>query len=335
MTAMLRSILRFQARPQAADSPEPAQGAAVLVLAAERPARSTVSLLTAEGYAAQSSTSISEACALLRAEPAFEAVVLECANAAATAVTSCNQLKEAAPNVPVLVLVDVADVSERVLILDAGATVVLEGGYATAELLARLRALVRRRRGETNSGAASGAAEAPSVPGPPTERQSQGEPPARTTPPLRVVTVTLLGALLVLAADLATKSLVETSLPAAQRLRPLPLLSLVHAHGGQVHAVSALALLVGLLVLAMSRRGRPAPPGSERRAELLALVALATLFAAATGNLAQLAVSGKVTDFIALSHAPALNVADLLGLAALLAMLGASAAKLAGRHPRG
>lgn len=322
---MLRAILRIRSRETTAEPPEHEQGetheAAVLVLTTDERTRSTVSLLTAEGYAVHRSTNIQEACTLLRAEHDFDLVVLECANAATTAVVTCEQLKEAAQGMPILVLVEVADVPERVSILDAGATFVLEGGYAPAELLARLRVLVRRRGREQRSTATATAAPAPEL--------------AATTMPPRGAAwrFALSAALLVLTVDIATKMVVETSLPAAERLRPLPFLSLVHAHGSSSHAILAFALLIAVPLFAAARAVAAASsPVPRPRTSLLGPVALGTFAAGALGNLAQLVVIGSVTDFVALSHLPALNVADTLAVAALLILLGSAAVNAARRH---
>lgn len=296
---------------------------AVLVVAAEAAPSVVEDLLAAEGYAVRSSMNITDACTLLRGELQFEAVVVVC-GATAAALAACNGLREAAPQVPILVLVGSADVAERVSILDAGASHVLEGAYASAELLARLRALTRRRRGDPEPIAATAAPEPDQMTAPAAPRQGAAPPETRTGTP-RLLAVALLAAGGALALDMTTKALAEAFLP-AQPLRLLPFLSLADQHEGLGHGVSALALLLAVLALATAAARRPASPRLRRRPLCLAAAA-GTLSACVLANLAQLALAGNVTDFIALSHLPVLNVADMLALGALLTVLASSAAR--------
>lgn len=295
---------------------------AVLVVAAEAAPSVGGDLLAAEGYAVRSSMNITDACTLLRSGLQFEAVVVVC-GATAAALAACNGLREAAPQVPILVLVGSADVAERVSILDAGASHVLEGAYASAELLARLRALTRHRRGDPEPIAATAAPEPDQMTAPAAPRKVPRHQRRVSGP--RLLAVALLAAGGALALDMTTKALAEAFLP-AQPLRLLPFLSLADQHEGLGHGVSALALLLAVLALAKAAARRPASPRLRRRPLCLAAAA-GTLSACVLANLAQLALAGNVTDFIALSHLPVLNVADMLALGALLTVLASSAAR--------
>jgi two-component system response regulator MprA len=75
-----------------------------------------------------------------------DAVLLDLSLPDLDGLTVCRTLRQVS-DVPILILTARGDVRERVTGLDAGADDYLVKPFATAELLARLRAVLRRRRG--------------------------------------------------------------------------------------------------------------------------------------------------------------------------------------------
>ncbi len=80
----------------------------------------------------------------MAAEP-FDAIVLDVMLPGGNGFDLCRDLRRSAITTPVLMLTARDDVDDRVLGLDAGADDYLTMPFAFAELLARLRALERRR----------------------------------------------------------------------------------------------------------------------------------------------------------------------------------------------
>ena len=90
--------------------------------------------------------------ALVAAETqAPDLVVLDVMLPGLDGMTVCRQLREHAPSLPVLMLTGRDTVPDRVAGLDAGADDYLVKPFAAAELLARVRALLRRANPATNS----------------------------------------------------------------------------------------------------------------------------------------------------------------------------------------
>jgi two-component system response regulator MprA len=79
---------------------------------------------------------------------AFEAIILDIAMPHMDGLEVCARLREGGDVTPVLMLTARGEVDDRVAGLDAGADDYLVKPFALAELLARLRALLRRRTGE-------------------------------------------------------------------------------------------------------------------------------------------------------------------------------------------
>ncbi|MEU7136694.1 response regulator transcription factor [Streptomyces sp. NPDC046261] len=99
--------------------------------------------LTVEGYTVRSAADGLEALsAVAAAQPA--AIVLDLAMPVLDGLAVCRRLRELGDRTPVLVLTARDAVSDRVAGLDAGADDYLVKPFALDELLARLRALLRR-----------------------------------------------------------------------------------------------------------------------------------------------------------------------------------------------
>jgi two-component system OmpR family response regulator len=106
--------------------------------------------LTEEGHAVDVERTGSGALRMARAVE-YDAVVLDLMLPELDGVQVCRQLREAGVWTPVLMLTARDGVDDRVAGLDAGADDYLVKPFSFAELLARLRALVRRGAGERPS----------------------------------------------------------------------------------------------------------------------------------------------------------------------------------------
>ncbi|MEU5428330.1 response regulator transcription factor [Streptomyces olivoreticuli] len=99
--------------------------------------------LTVEGYAVRSAADGLEALSSVAADPPA-AIVLDLAMPVLDGLAVCRRLRGVGDRTPVLVLTARDAVSDRVAGLDAGADDYLVKPFALDELLARLRALLRR-----------------------------------------------------------------------------------------------------------------------------------------------------------------------------------------------
>ena len=119
---------------------------AILVVDDDAPIRRMLArMLTAEGYAVEAVADGGEALAAVeRSVP--DAVVLDVAMEGLDGLAVCRRLRARGLAVPVLLLTARDDVPDRVAGLDAGADDYLVKPFAVEELLARLRALLRRGR---------------------------------------------------------------------------------------------------------------------------------------------------------------------------------------------
>jgi two-component system, OmpR family, response regulator MprA len=119
---------------------------AILVVDDDAPIRRMLQrTLVAEGYAVDSAADGGEALASLeRSTP--DAVVLDVAMDGLDGIAVCRRIRAKGLVLPVLLLTARDDVSDRVAGLDAGADDYLVKPFAVEELLARLRALLRRGR---------------------------------------------------------------------------------------------------------------------------------------------------------------------------------------------
>jgi two-component system, OmpR family, response regulator len=103
--------------------------------------------LTEEGHAADVATTGDEALWMAEAHP-YDAIVLDVMLPGRNGFETCRALRKAGVWVPVLMLTARDAVEDRVAGLDAGADDYLTKPFSFAELLARLRALVRRGSAE-------------------------------------------------------------------------------------------------------------------------------------------------------------------------------------------
>ena len=108
--------------------------------------------LELEGYEVELAADGEQGLARLRQGTAVDAVVLDILMPGINGLDVCRTLRAEGNTVPVLMLTARAEIDSRVAGLDAGADDYLPKPFALAELLARLRALLRR---SGNGGAAS------------------------------------------------------------------------------------------------------------------------------------------------------------------------------------
>jgi two-component system response regulator MprA len=109
--------------------------------------------LTLEHYDVTKASDGQEALERVEASP-YEAIILDIAMPRVDGLTVCKRLREGGDSTPVLMLTARGEVDDRVAGLDAGADDYLVKPFALRELLARLRALLRRAGeddGETES----------------------------------------------------------------------------------------------------------------------------------------------------------------------------------------
>ena len=100
--------------------------------------------LELEGYDVELASDGEEGLARLQLASAVDAVVLDILMPGIDGLEVCRRLRAEGSTVPVLMLTARAEVDSRVAGLDAGADDYLPKPFALAELLARLRALLRR-----------------------------------------------------------------------------------------------------------------------------------------------------------------------------------------------
>ena len=99
--------------------------------------------LTAEGYGCEAAASGQAALLAIRREP-WDLVVLDWGLPDFSGVEVCERMRASGITTPVLMLTAHDDVAERVRALDAGADDYLTKPFSITELLARLRAQLRR-----------------------------------------------------------------------------------------------------------------------------------------------------------------------------------------------
>src|SRR5438477_4488701 len=120
----------------------------VLIVEDERKVlRSLERGLQEEGYSVQLASNGVEALHLAMTE-SFDCVVLDWMLPGRSGIHVLDELRKAGKTMPVLMLTARDAVEDRVIGLDAGADDYLVKPFAFAELLARLRVLLRRERGE-------------------------------------------------------------------------------------------------------------------------------------------------------------------------------------------
>ena len=124
-------------------------GRRVLVAEDERAVRDSLArALTLEGYTVTAVADGAQALASLRTEPA-DVVVLDVMMPVMDGLTACRVLRSEKNRVPILMVTARTETSDRVAGLDAGADDYLPKPFALDELLARLRALLRRATPDT------------------------------------------------------------------------------------------------------------------------------------------------------------------------------------------
>ena len=117
----------------------------ILIVDDERAVRESLRrALELEGYAVELAADGDEALARMRREPLPDAVILDILMPGVDGLEVCRRLREEDVTVPVLMLTARSEVDSRVAGLDAGADDYLPKPFALAELLARIRALLRR-----------------------------------------------------------------------------------------------------------------------------------------------------------------------------------------------
>ncbi len=108
--------------------------------------------LAANGLKLEARATASDGLAALRRE-AFDALILDLMLPDADGFEVCRQIR-AQSDIPILMLTARGEETDRVIGLELGADDYLAKPFGTRELLARVRALLRRRRGELAGGPA-------------------------------------------------------------------------------------------------------------------------------------------------------------------------------------
>jgi two-component system response regulator MprA len=117
----------------------------ILVVDDERAVRESLRrALELEGYEVELAQDGQEALDRVAATPEPDALVLDVLMPVLDGLEACRRLRRAGSRLPVLMLTAKAEVGDRVAGLDAGADDYLTKPFALEELLARLRALLRR-----------------------------------------------------------------------------------------------------------------------------------------------------------------------------------------------
>jgi two-component system, OmpR family, response regulator MprA len=129
----------------------------VLVVDDDRSVREALSrALRLEGYTVELAPTGGDALAALAAEP-VDVVVLDVGLPGLDGLETCRLVRAKGDSVPVLMLTARSGVSDRVAGLDAGADDYLVKPFALEELLARVRALLRRNVNQEPTDATAGA----------------------------------------------------------------------------------------------------------------------------------------------------------------------------------
>ena len=112
--------------------------------------RAVVALLEKNNYSADAVYDGAEALEYLAAEN-YDAVILDIMMPKMDGLTVLRKLRERGSHVPVLMLTAKSEVEDKVVGLDTGANDYLTKPFATAELLARIRAMTRTQAVQTDS----------------------------------------------------------------------------------------------------------------------------------------------------------------------------------------
>lgn len=131
------------------------EAAQILVADDDRAIRESLQRLFAmEGHNAVCVTNGAEALEAIRRQP-VDLLVLDLMMPSVDGLTVCRVLRSEGSTVPILMLTARTETSDRVAGLDAGADDYLAKPFDPAELLARVRALLRRSRNSTTAGGSS------------------------------------------------------------------------------------------------------------------------------------------------------------------------------------
>jgi two-component system response regulator MprA len=126
----------------------------ILVVDDERAVRESLRrALELEGYAVELASDGEEALRRLEEPASIDAAILDVLMPGIDGLEVCRRLRGEGNTVPVLMLTARAEIDSRVAGLDAGADDYLPKPFALAELLARLRALLRRAGNGDDPGA--------------------------------------------------------------------------------------------------------------------------------------------------------------------------------------
>ena len=128
-------------------------GAAMRILLAEDErslSRAVTALLKKNNYSADAVYDGQDALDHLAAEN-YDAAILDIMMPKMDGLTVLRRLRERGSQIPVLLLTAKSEVEDKVLGLDSGANDYLTKPFATAELLARIRAMTRARTVQTDS----------------------------------------------------------------------------------------------------------------------------------------------------------------------------------------
>ncbi|MDY3985748.1 response regulator transcription factor [Dysosmobacter sp.] len=112
--------------------------------------RAVIALLEKNNYSTDAVYDGEEALAYLAAEN-YDAVILDIMMPKMDGLTVLRKLREGGSHIPVLLLTARSEVEDKVLGLDTGANDYLTKPFATAELLARIRAMTRSQTTQTCS----------------------------------------------------------------------------------------------------------------------------------------------------------------------------------------
>lgn len=112
--------------------------------------RAVVALLEKNNYSADAVYDGAEALEYLAAEN-YDAVILDIMMPKMDGLTVLRKLRERGSHVPVLMLTAKSEVEDKIAGLDTGANDYLTKPFATAELLARIRAMTRTQNTQTDS----------------------------------------------------------------------------------------------------------------------------------------------------------------------------------------
>ena len=119
----------------------------ILVIEDDRAIQRALSrLFTSEGYILESATDGTTGLAAFRASPPA-LVILDLKLPGVSGKDICREIKQARPSMPVVVLSAIDEEVDKVLMLELGADDYVTKPFSPKELLARVRAVLRRARG--------------------------------------------------------------------------------------------------------------------------------------------------------------------------------------------